>query len=284
MKRAPLLSAILLLIVAPGILLAQIPNAGFQNWTSGEPDDWGTSNSVTPNITQTSDAHSGGSAVHGVVVSFGGGFSWPPVLISGPLGEGFPVSTQHPALHGWYKFSPLSGDQLFVTVSMMHADTGVGGGSVVISNSENVYREFVADILYISPQNPDTCFISATIIGPGGLPTIGSAFDMDDLSFGPAVAVDERGNVLPDAFVLLQNYPNPFNPRTMIQYALPQESQVQLKVFTLLGEEIATLVDAQQEAGVYRAEFDGANLPSGTYFYRLQAGEFSEVRKLVLLK
>ncbi len=259
-------------------------NAGFQDWTLGEPNGWSTSNSLTPNITQTSDARTGGSALHGVVATFGGGFPWPPVIMSGPTAEGFPVSTQHPALHGWYKFAPLSGDQFFVTVLMTHADTGVGSGAVLLPNPENVYREFVANILYISGQAPDTCFISASITGAGGLPVVGSAFDLDDLSFGPAVSVDERGNVIPDVYALQQNYPNPFNPRTMIEYSLPQESHVQLKVYTMLGEEVANIVDARQEAGVYRAEFDGARLPSGTYFYRLQAGSFSEVRKLMLLK
>ncbi len=284
MKKSYLLICLALLLVLTGIVSAQIPNAGFQDWTAGEPNGWNTSNGLTPNITQTSDARTGGSALHGVVATFGGGFPWPPVIISGPNAEGFPVSTQHPALHGWYKFSPLGSDQFFVTVGMSHADTAVGGSAILLPTPENVYREFVANIFYISAQAPDTCFISATITNAGGFPVIGSAFDMDDLAFGPAVSVDEKGNVIPDVYELHQNYPNPFNPRTMIQYAIPKASRVSLIVYNMLGEEAATLVNGLQDAGVYRAEFDGTNLPSGTYFYRLQAGEFSEVKKLTLLK
>ncbi|MEK9135760.1 MAG: T9SS type A sorting domain-containing protein, partial [Bacteroidota bacterium] len=264
---------------------AQIPNPGFESWTAGDPDNWNTSN--TPgaiNVTQVSGSHSGASAVQGAVISFVG-FPWPPVIISGTDAEGFPVNTQHAAVHGWYRFTPTSGDQLFVTGVMTNADSGVGGGAFITSTAQSTYREFVANIVYFSPQVPDTCNIGMTITGPGGgLPHVGSIFVVDDLAFGPAVAVDESGNVLPASFELSQNYPNPFNPATLITYSLPRASQVQLKVFNTLGQEVAVLVDAQQDAGVYRTEFDGTHLPSGTYFYRLTAGEFSQGKKLLLVK
>jgi hypothetical protein len=266
---------------------AQIPNAGFENWTAGNPDNWSTSNDslIALNITQTSAAHSAPWAVHGVVATFGGTFPWPPMIMSGPNAEGFPVSTQYPALHGWYKLSPLSGDELMVTVGMTQADTTVGVGLLTLSAAQTVYREFVATILYPYPQTPDTCLIVIGINGPGGgLPHAGSAFDVDDLAFGPASAVDESGNVIPTVLALSQNYPNPFNPKTQITYSLPHTRHVRLAVFNTLGQEIALLIDAQQEAGVYRAEFNGEHLPSGTYFYRLQAGEFSQVKKLLLVK
>ncbi len=263
---------------------AQIPNASFENWSGGDPVSWNTSNAVVVNITQTSASHSG-SAVHGVVATFGGGFAWPPAIISGTNAEGFPVNTQYPALHGWYKSSPLTNDVLFVTVGMNHADSTVGAGGLTTSTTQSTYREFVVNIFYTSPQVPDTCIIAASITGQGGgLAHVGSTFDFDDLAFGPAVAVDEYGNVLPTSFELLQNYPNPFNPTTFITYSIPQTSPVQLRVFNTLGQEVAVLVYELQGAGVYRAELNGANLPSGTYFYRLQAGEFSQVKKLLLVK
>jgi hypothetical protein len=70
----------------------------------------------------------------------------------------------------------------------------------------------------------------------------------------------------------------------MIQYALPKPANVQLKVYNALGLEISTLVNQRQDAGSYRAEFSADGLPSGMYFYRLQAGEFSQVKKLILIK
>lgn len=91
-------------------------------------------------------------------------------------------------------------------------------------------------------------------------------------------------NQIPQLFSLSQNYPNPFNPSTTISYQIASASKVSLKVYDLLGREIATLVDETKLAGNYTATFRAANLPSGVYFYRLQAGTFTQTKKLVLLK
>jgi hypothetical protein len=88
----------------------------------------------------------------------------------------------------------------------------------------------------------------------------------------------------PESFSLSQNYPNPFNPKTVIRYQLPVVSKATLKVYDLLGKEVSILVDKKQNPGTYEVEFDGSNLSSGTYYYRLSAGEFTDVKKLVLLK
>ena len=85
-------------------------------------------------------------------------------------------------------------------------------------------------------------------------------------------------------FALSQNYPNPFNPTTMIDYQLPINSHVVLKVFDVLGREVKTLVNGRQNAGNHAVAFDGSRLPSGVYFYRLQAGSYSSTKKLLLLK
>ena len=83
---------------------------------------------------------------------------------------------------------------------------------------------------------------------------------------------------------LHQNYPNPFNPSTSIQYAVSNRQFVSLKVYDVLGNEIATLVNEEKPAGSYEVEFDGIGLPSGVYFYRLTAGKFADTKKLILLK
>jgi hypothetical protein len=83
---------------------------------------------------------------------------------------------------------------------------------------------------------------------------------------------------------LAQNYPNPFNPATTITYELPIASQVTLSVYDVLGREVSVLVNGRKNAGVHEVKFDGVNLPSGVYFYRLQAGDFCQSKKLVLLK
>jgi len=90
-------------------------------------------------------------------------------------------------------------------------------------------------------------------------------------------------------FSLNQNYPNPFNPVTKIKYTIPQDvrgktQEVSLKVYNVLGREIATLVNAEKPAGEYEVDFNGSNLPSGIYFYRIKAGDFIKTKKMVLLR
>ena len=87
-----------------------------------------------------------------------------------------------------------------------------------------------------------------------------------------------------DRFILYQNYPNPFNPTTTIKFDLPKTSQVTLKVFNTLGEEVATLVSERLSAGSYSCEWDASNLASGIYPYRLQAGDYVETKKMIILK
>jgi len=89
---------------------------------------------------------------------------------------------------------------------------------------------------------------------------------------------------VPSSYTLEQNYPNPFNPATTIAYSIPQESQVSLKIYDVMGREVVELVSGKQLAGAYSVEFDAASLASGTYFYKLTAGEFISVKKMVLLK
>jgi hypothetical protein len=98
-----------------------------------------------------------------------------------------------------------------------------------------------------------------------------------------ATGVNE-GNEVPKDFTLSQNYPNPFNPSTTISFSLPSKSYVSLKVFDALGREVSTLVSQELTAGNYSQQWNPVSLPSGMYFYRLQAGNYSETRKLVLLK
>ena len=99
-----------------------------------------------------------------------------------------------------------------------------------------------------------------------------------------ATGVNDASNALPARFSLSQNYPNPFNPTTTIQFSISELSIVNLKVFDVLGREVATLVNGRMEAGVHQVSFDASRLASGIYFYQLQAGSFSQTKKLMLLK
>ncbi|MGA2623169.1 MAG: LamG-like jellyroll fold domain-containing protein [Bacteroidota bacterium] len=96
--------------------------------------------------------------------------------------------------------------------------------------------------------------------------------------------VPSTGKALPKEFRLEQNYPNPFNPATSIRFALPKSSYVTLKVFNLLGQEVGALVNGELQAGYHDVTWDASKMPSGMYFYRIQAGRFVETKKLLLMK
>ncbi|MGB2867857.1 MAG: T9SS type A sorting domain-containing protein [Bacteroidota bacterium] len=100
-----------------------------------------------------------------------------------------------------------------------------------------------------------------------------------------STAVDRLASgVQPDGYALEQNYPNPFNPTTAISYQLSVASEVSLRIFDILGREVTTLVTEEQSAGAYRTTWDAKELPSGIYFCRLEAGRFTETKKLVLMR
>jgi hypothetical protein len=111
-----------------------------------------------------------------------------------------------------------------------------------------------------------------------------------DGSFTYSTEIEGEVDFTPKEFVLYQNYPNPFNPSTVISYQLPVISNVTLKVYDILGNEIATLVNEEKQPGVYEVEFGNVgtsrdlSLPSGVYFYQLKTGSFSSIKKMVLLK
>jgi hypothetical protein len=99
-----------------------------------------------------------------------------------------------------------------------------------------------------------------------------------------AAGVRQEKNNVPVEKSLLQNYPNPFNPTTTISFSLPSRSRVSLKIFDVLGREVATLVSEYLAAGIHTRQWNAAGFPSGTYFYRFQAGDFIDTKRLVLIK
>lgn len=105
----------------------------------------------------------------------------------------------------------------------------------------------------------------------------------DDDFVGYTTAVKEE-NASPRTFSIEQNYPNPFNPSTRIVYSIPRASNVTLKVFNVLGQQVKTLVNETQGQGTYTVSFNASSLPSGIYFYSIEAGDFTQVKKMILLK
>jgi hypothetical protein len=113
----------------------------------------------------------------------------------------------------------------------------------------------------------------------------GFVFWYDTLEIDVIVDDIEKDKLaVPKSFALHQNYPNPFNPVTMINYQLPVINDVELSVYNLLGQKVATLVNERQQAGYHNVEWDASGFASGVYYYRLEAGEFQDVKKMILLR
>jgi hypothetical protein len=156
-------------------------------------------------------------------------------------------------------------------------------------NSVTEMPNFISPYLHIA-ENEETLLESR------GIPIAGIDVDFDEQTrhaatpdigadefTGIAVGVEDEGTI-PIEFALEQNYPNPFNPSTKISWQSPVGSQQTLKIFDVLGNEVATLVDEYKPAGKYEVEFSAASLPSGVYFYQLRAGDYVQTLKMLLIK
>jgi hypothetical protein len=160
------------------------------------------------------------------------------------------------------------------------------------SNRPNGYADEVVDVDALAIENGLSLTSEFVIrfqqIGTGDIGFAGDedGFLLDDVvvTGGVVTSTDDDENFLPGTFVLQQNFPNPFNPTTQIRYSLPQSGEVQLLVFNMLGQKVATLVDGQQSAGWHTATFDASGLSSGTYIYQIQAGDYISTKKLTLIK
>jgi hypothetical protein len=161
-------------------------------------------------------------------------------------------------------------------------------------NGSNVFAAPLYKGIYLSrdngiswiPKNDGlaSLYISSLAISDTTIYAGTSGYGVFKCSLSDITAVKMLQNDLPTSFKLLQNYPNPFNPAATINYQLPINSFVTLKVYDALGREVATLVNAQKPAGNYSVEFNGGRLASGIYYYRMNAGSFVQTKKLLLIK
>lgn len=175
---------------------------------------------------------------------------------------------------------PSKGFHVIITDTADFAGDLSGFG--LSSNGETVWFEDASGALLDSITFP----AMGTTQSYGRLPDGGTWQLLNTITRGisnvPSGLTDELSGA--SEFVLYQNFPNPFNPSTSISYQIPNRSSVTLRVFNLLGIEVALLVNETQSAGSYKVEFNARNLSSGIYFYQLKVGSFIETKKLSLLK
>jgi hypothetical protein len=299
MKRTLLLLGILALLLCGTLTaLAQIPNAGFESWTAGNPDGWWTDNqpvlSWVP-VTQSRTAHSGTFSVRGDVISIATGSPFAPQVASGTNMGGFAWTQRSANITGYYQFFPASGSGDRISVLGGLGKDATNGLSIAvvggyISTAASSWTQFSLPYTYITQDVPGWAGLTFTLTGPGSAsPKVGSYFLLDDLAFsGTATAVSDP-NSLPNSFALEQNYPNPFNPSTTIGFAMAQPGFVTLKVYNVLGTEVASLLEGHRDAGTFNIRWNAAGFPSGMYLYRLSVTTekglvFEQSKKLVLQK
>lgn len=199
----------------------------------------------------------------------------------------------------------MSGSAIVVVWMGFMNDTSAAGfnyGDIFYSVSQNAGASWSAPVNLTNTTSLDERYPSIAKWNPSGVANITWQEDPQPGTFAVAnpdnnlaararqvflrlviTSVGESGGV-PSSFSLSQNYPNPFNPSTRIAYALPTGAEVSLKVYNSLGQEVATLANGYRAAGSYEVDFAAANLASGVYYYRLQAGAFAETRKMLLLR
>ena len=213
------------------------------------------------------------------------------------LDSGFTIYTTSPGIPIITSVEPDSayrGESLTVAIkgrnttfsqgdSILHVLLSFTGGSDEINSTiYNIVSDTLLNADFDIPSDASTGFwnvLTEDIFG--GILTLDSGFTIYDSTIGIELESDQN---IPGAFGLSQNFPNPFNPVTTIKYALPFSAEVLLTIYNLSGEEVARLVSSNQSAGHQHVIWDASNVSSGFYFYRLQAGDFIQTKKMVLLK
>lgn len=182
---------------------------------------------------------------------------------------------------------PMAGEQLAIGAYV--GNELRGQGHLVYIEALEAYRAFV--LVHSDGQEHETITFKRLDIASGKAMEMAQevAFSVD----GVAGAVEEplmlrsasvAATELPTTFALEANYPNPFNPTTMIRYAVPEASDVELAIYDVMGRHVITLVEGEQQAGRYEVVFDGQALASGVYIYRMRAGSFVQARRMILVK
>jgi Secretion system C-terminal sorting domain len=278
------ISIILVLCVR---IFPQVPNGGFEQWSGGNPVGWYTDNQDNGEfITQNTDAHSGTYAAKGTTQSISG-VVLGPFLSTGASGShGIPVSQRYAEVTGYYKLNLVGSDFLNIQIGMFKGNQSIGTGILQISANATSYTQFTVPFFYFTADTPDSCLIAIGILNSGGIQVnLGSYFLLDDITLqGDASGIDNQNSTTTQAFELSQNYPNPFNPSTNINYQVSTGGLVSLKVYDVLGNEVATLVNEEKPAGKYSVNFDASDLSSGIYMYKLTAGSYVQTKKMILMK
>ena len=221
-------------------------------------------------------------------IIFGSGA--PPYLASDT--SFFDISQNYTRLTGYYQFSNSLEDVLWALVQLTDSqDMYVGIGEAEFGETSDGYEQFAVELDYTGGSGePAAHAIIVITITPSSESeldslSVGSYFLIDDLAFESVSSISDGGfEKSPRTYQLAQNFPNPFNPSTTISFSIPQTGKVLLSVFNSIGQEVETLIDDEMTSGDHQVSFNAIDLPSGIYFYKLETGNFVDVKKMILIK
>ncbi len=175
----------------------------------------------------------------------------------------------------WYSAYSKLGTYLIYGLNV--ADSKTNGKPEILTLSESSSIDWSFDFSRVGDYNSNMT-INSSGWGDQGLKiVVEKIYDDTHVNIKDQILTSKN-------YMLSQNYPNPFNPTTNIQFSIPEANHVSLNIYDLLGKEVAMLVNERKSAGSYTYEFDGSNLSSGIYIYKLQAGNFTATKKLILMK
>jgi hypothetical protein len=178
----------------------------------------------------------------------------------------------------FWDLDPIESD---VNWSELQRKVGSGAWSTIYSGPNRYWSD---SIINYDPNVIDSIYFRARVRDSQNIWSIWSETFDTKMIMSNVSLLENSPNVSPSEFVLSQNYPNPFNPSTKIKYSVPQSSNVVIKVFDILGNEIETLVNEEKQVGTYSVEFNASGLSSGVYFYSLHSGNYIETKKMIFLK
>ncbi|MGD0339701.1 MAG: T9SS type A sorting domain-containing protein [Bacteroidota bacterium] len=280
---------------------AQIPNYGFEDWTTvgsyENPTGWATMNPYCAgpfySCTKSTDHYPVSVGNFSIrlenntsLTQWTGGWSIAITdTMAYPFQPAFPIVGHPNSLCGYYKYNSLNNDSMFIRIVLFKNRIMVDYFTFITGITTSTWTSFILPLTYSSADSATLCLSAFWGNRPTDGPNGNSVLYVDNLSFDNLItSVPLSSSELPSKFNLAQNYPNPFNPSTTISFNLPSKSFVSLKVFDALGREVATIVSEELSAGSYTRQWNAAGIPSGIYFYRLQAGNYTETKKLVLLR
>ena len=294
MRKIPLLLALLLIVIVPKFSFCQEDEAEVNEQSCGV-ERWAIKVFTDPDTTLINFNN-----IVNSTIAFQKTIAPPPDIINWPPRQSTETTVYR--IEGYLIFHKLENDQDIHLgfMSLNHLDTMVAEicdpSCPGIINTSRYHQLKTLRDWFVSTYNPLPSFtnflVHVNLVGVGffdllhgqrGIPPNGREIH-SVLSISVITGVGPNNEVIPGEYKLSQNYPNPFNPETKINFDVPIRGYVGLKIYNIYGREVATLQDGMLEAGQYSKNFNAGNLPSGTYFYRLTSDNFTDTKKMVVVK